>query len=231
MTSQDKYRSYLSKEEIENTSWISGPPNYDLVNELFEEGKTNTWPEGSLEEKVQRLAKTFEMELVHKADPDEYKTVDAKKCSISVNGRKPLSFEEKTQIGGGYNMFLQTSLPKKLQIYVPAEETWESSKRLFTTTFPRGFALEVLQVYSGPPKIAYKFRHWGIMEGPFKEHAPTGEIVELFGIAILEVDENDKIVKIEYFYDRGEFLSGFLKGKVPDEQEMIKTPTSCPFMS
>ncbi|GAA0167222.1 hypothetical protein Leryth_023752 [Lithospermum erythrorhizon] len=230
MASLDKYRSYMSKEEIENTNWISGPPNYDLVNELFEQGRTNIWAVGSIEEKVQRLAKTFEMELVHKANPDEYKTVDANKCSISVNGRKPLSFQEKKQIGGGYNMFLQTSLPKNLQIYVPAEETTESSKKLFTSTFLRGFALEVLEVYSGPPKIVYKFRHWGFMEGPFKEHAPTGQKVELFGIAILEVDENEKIVKVEYFFDRGEFLAGFLKGEVLNEQAS-KMGTSCPFMS
>ena len=71
--------------------------------------------------------------------------------------------------------------------YNPAEENADSSHVAFTTTFPRGFALEVIQVYSGPPLIVYKFRHWGYMEGPFKGHAPTGEIVEFYGISIVEV--------------------------------------------
>lgn len=36
----DKYRSYLSEEEKKNTQWRYGPPNYDVVNKLFEEGRT-----------------------------------------------------------------------------------------------------------------------------------------------------------------------------------------------
>ena len=91
------------------------------------------------------------------------------------------------KLGGGYNPHLQTSLPEHLQIYNPANETSESSHRAFTTTFPRGFALEVVQLYCGPPQIVLKFRHWGFMEGQFKQHAPTGEMIELFGIAIFEV--------------------------------------------
>lgn len=104
-----------------------------------------------------------------------------------MQGRKPLTVEGKREIGGGYNAFLQTSLPEMMRLYDPAKETKESSNQLFTTTFPRGFALEVLQVYSGPPVITYKFRHWAYMEGPFKGHPPTGELVELFGFAIFEV--------------------------------------------
>lgn len=36
----DKYRSYLSEEEKKNTKWRFGPPNYDVVNKLFEEGRS-----------------------------------------------------------------------------------------------------------------------------------------------------------------------------------------------
>lgn len=97
-----------------------------------------------------------------------------------------MSIEEKREIGGGYNSFLQTSLPEELRGYNPAEETADSSHVAFTTAFPRGFALEVTQVYSGPPLIVYKFRHWGYMEGPFKGHAPTGELVQIYGISIME---------------------------------------------
>lgn len=44
------------------------------------------WAVGSLEEKVQRLMKTWEMELVHKADPNEFKTLDPTKFRLFVNG-------------------------------------------------------------------------------------------------------------------------------------------------
>ncbi|KNA04899.1 hypothetical protein SOVF_195400 [Spinacia oleracea] len=210
---RDKYRSFMYGDGEKNTKWVFGaPPNYDVVNKLFEQGRTKIWPSGSLEEKVQNLVKTMEMELFHKANPQDYKSIDATKYTSSVNGRKPLTVEGKREIGGGYNAFLQTSLPEMMRLYDPAKETKESSNQLFTTTFPRGFALEVLQVYSGPPVITYKFRHWAYMEGPFKGHPPTGELVELFGFAIFEVDEQMRIIKVEYFFDRGELLAPLIKG-------------------
>lgn len=102
-------------------------------------------------------------------------------------GRAPLNFKQVGEIGGGYNFFLQTSLPDELKIYDPKKETEQSSHETFTTTFPRGFAIEILHVYSGPPNIVYKFRHWAYMEGPFHGHAPTGKKVEFYGMADFEV--------------------------------------------
>lgn len=42
----DKYRSYMYGEGEKDTVWRYGsPPNYDTVNKLFEEGRTqvNNW--------------------------------------------------------------------------------------------------------------------------------------------------------------------------------------------
>ncbi|KAK2985454.1 hypothetical protein RJ640_006750 [Escallonia rubra] len=222
----DKYRSYLHGEGERNTVWRFGsPPNYDLVNKLFEEGRSKIWPPGSLEEEVQNLVKTWEMEMFHKVRFDDNKTVDPEKYRFALNGRKGVTLEEKRKLGGGYNSLLQTSLPEKFRCYNPAEETVDSSHVAFTTAFPRGFAVEVLQVYSGPPVIVYKFRHWGYMEGPFKGNAPTGEMVEFYGMAIFELDEESKkIVKVEFFYDRGELLGGLMKGAKSDNF----LPPSCP---
>ncbi|CAN0928591.1 Pathogen-related protein [Linum grandiflorum] len=175
------------------------------------------------------------MEMFHKTVSfSDIKTVaDMNTYTKSLNGRKPITVEETRKIGGGYNAFLQTSLPEELRGYNPAEETVESAHLAFTTTFPRGFALEVLQVYSGPPTIAYKFRHWGYMEGPFKGHAPTGELVELFGIGIFQVDEKImKVEKVEFFFDRGELLGGLMKGdKVDSDADAAAGVTGCPFLN
>ncbi|XP_059280113.1 pathogen-related protein-like [Lycium ferocissimum] len=229
----DKYRDYLSDEEVKNTKWRNGPPSYDAVDKLFEQERTNVWSEGSLEEKVQTLLKTWEMEMVHKADPNDFKTVDPTKFKKIVNGRKGLTPEEAAKLGGGYNTFLQTSLPENLRVYNPDEETFESSQRVFRSIFIRGFAIEVLHVYSGPPEIVYKFRHWGHMEGPFKGHAATGELVELFGIGIFELDkESNKIVKAEFFFDRGELLGPLVKGERNGETTsgVALDASKCPFM-
>ncbi|KAK6938301.1 hypothetical protein RJ641_031809 [Dillenia turbinata] len=228
--SEEKYRSHLNGEEENNTQWRYGaPPNYDVVNKLFEEGRTKIWPAGSLEEKVQNLVKTWEMEMFHKTNFNDFKTVDPNKYTFSLNGRKPITLEEKRKLGGGYNSLLQTSLPPEIRCYDPSVETADSSHKAFTTTFPRGFALEVLQVYLGPPVIVYKFRHWGFMEGPFKGHAPTGQLVEFFGMAVFEIDENKKIVRVEFFYDRGELLGNLLKGAKMEAAAGEISP-GCPFL-
>jgi len=213
---EDKYRSFIYGEGERDTVWrYSAPPNYDVVNKLFEEERTQVWPEGSLEEKVQRLLKSWEMELVHKARPEDQKTVNSEKYSASTNGMSALTRAEVMAIGG-YNNFLRTKLPPEHRIYDPDSETVESAMATFTTAFPRGFAIEVLDVYSGPPRIAFKFRHWGYMEGPFKGHPPHGQRVELFGVCIFHVDEDMKVDKSEYFYERGNFLAGFLSAPAPD---------------
>ena len=111
-------------------------------------------------------------------------------------GRKGLTPEEAVKLGGGYNTFLQTSLPENLRVYNPEDETFESSQNVFRSIFVRGFAIEVLHVYSGPPEIVYKFRHWGYMDGPFKGYVATGQLVELFGIGIFEVLTK----KLPYFF-------------------------------
>ncbi|MFQ6649900.1 hypothetical protein Gotur_022269 [Gossypium turneri] len=227
---QDKYRSYLHGEGEKNTNWkLGAPPNYDTVNKLFEEGRTKIWPPASLEEKVQNLVKTWEMEMFNKISFPDYKSVKLQNFTVSVNGRKPLSLEESRKLGGGYNSFMQTTLPENLRGYNPAQETEHSSHLAFTTAFPRGFALEVIQVYSGPPSIVYKFRHWGYMEGPFKGHAPTGELLQLYGISIFEVDDEMKILKVEFFFDRGELLGGLMKGeKLASGTD--QAALSCPFL-
>ena len=45
------------------------------------------WPAGSLEEQVQNLVKTWEMEIFHKMNPQDFKTVDVTKLTVSVNGK------------------------------------------------------------------------------------------------------------------------------------------------
>uniref|UniRef100_A0A2N9EK34 Pathogen-related protein n=1 Tax=Fagus sylvatica TaxID=28930 RepID=A0A2N9EK34_FAGSY len=194
---QDNYRSYLSGEEVKNTKWRFGVPNYDVVNKLFEEGRTKIWPSGSLEEKVQNLLKTWEMEIFHKTSIDEFKSLDPKKYTFSLN-------DEETADSSHIELS-----PQHSHVVVAA--------------------LEILQVYTGPPLIVFKFRHWGYMEGPFKGHAPTGEIIELYGMAIFELDEQMRVVKVEFFYDPGQLLGGLLKGASLDDSAE-EQGLSCPVL-
>ncbi|KAB5534548.1 hypothetical protein DKX38_017634 [Salix brachista] len=209
--SGDIYRSILHDGTDNTTQWRHGaPPTFDSVNQLFEEGRTKEWPKGSLEEVVQNAIKSWDMEISHKIRLQDFKTINPDKFKLIVNGRKGLSGEEILGLGS-YNALLKSSLPKEFQCYKADEETFESSHDAFLSAFPRGFAWEVLSVYSGPPVISFKFRHWGFFEGPFKGHAPTGEKVEFLGLGVLQVDESLRAEEVEIYYDPAELFGGLLK--------------------
>lgn len=88
---------------------------------------------------------------------------------------------------GSYNALLKSSVPEEFKYYKADEESFESSHDAFRSAFPRGFAWEVINVYTGPPVVTFKFRHWGFFEGPFKGHAPTREMVQFYGVGIMKV--------------------------------------------
>ncbi|RZR86750.1 hypothetical protein BHM03_00014005 [Ensete ventricosum] len=209
----DKYRSYLVGEGEKDTQWRHGaPPTYDLVNKLFEEGRTRA-RESLASSALVFLTTSLTMLLSHKTRLGAFKSINPAKFKFFVNGRKGLTGEETLALGS-YNALLQTSLPPEFQYYKADAETFESSHDVFRTAFPRGFAWEVLRVYSGPPAIAFKYRHWGYMEGPYKGHAPTGELVEFTGVAVLKVDEQLRAEEVEIYYEPGELFAGLLKGQV-----------------
>ncbi|KAL5228717.1 hypothetical protein ABZP36_016982 [Zizania latifolia] len=210
----DRYRSHLVGDGEKNTVWRHGaPPTFDAVNSLFEAERTQEWPAGSLEETVQNAIKTWEMELSHKVRIEDFKSVSPGRFRLSVNGGRPLTGEETLAVGS-YNALLVSPILPGAGAYDADAETFESSHELFRSAFPRGFAWEVIRVYSGPPLIAFKFRHWGHMDGPYKGHAPTGDKVEFFGVAVLKVDEQLRAEDVEVYYDPGELLGDLLKGPV-----------------
>jgi hypothetical protein len=111
---------------------------------------------------------------------------------------------------GTYNLFLGDS-----EQYKASEEDFESSAHLFHNAFPNGFLWELIEVLAGPPNVTFKWRHWGTFSGPYKEHAPTGETVEIVGVSVARVNDDLKILSIEHFFDSGSFLN--------------KLATGCPF--
>ncbi|CAA0815883.1 pathogenesis-related family protein [Striga hermonthica] len=227
----DKYRSFLH-EESNNTVWRhGGPPTYDAVNQLFEQGRTKEWPKGSLEEVVQNAIKSWEMELSHKTRIQDFRTISPQKFKLIVNGRKGLSAEETLRLGS-YNALLKSSMPDEFKYYKADEESFESSHDLFRSALPRGFAWEVVAVYSGPPVISFKFRHWGYFEGAFKGHGPTGELVQFYGVGVLKVDESLRAEDVEIYYDPAELFAGLLKGpSLAGQASGAPSDIMCPFMA
>ena len=59
----------------------------------------------------------------------------------------------------------------------------------------------------GPPKVSFTWRHWAHWTGPYRDSPPTGELMELIGTAIAEVDDNLKIIDLQVFFDPNPMLA------------------------
>ena len=75
-------------------------------------------------------------------------------------------------------------------MYNNAEYSWEDTHDLFHGAFA-AFPWEVLEVFSGPPVVAFSWRHWGHFTGTYRGNKGKGEWIHLPGYGIAEV--NDKL--------------------------------------
>jgi hypothetical protein len=194
----------LAKEE--NVEWRDGPPDYTLSRQHIHKERTHHFAESSLEAAVESLVQVFELEVSHKRNPAQWLSVVLDKFRTSVNGG-PWHDAQDVATKGSYNLFIGET-----PYYSSAEETFESSSALFRTALPEGFFWEVLEVYSPPPVVAFKWRHWGTFSGPYKGHAPTGEKIELFGMSVARCSDDLKILSVEHFYDNHLFLRQLVSG-------------------
>ncbi|ONH59286.1 SnoaL-like polyketide cyclase [Frankia sp. CcI49] len=184
-----------------DTQWRHGaPPDYHFSREVMPGERTTRHEPGSLADIVENLVQVFEMELSHKADPAQWVSMVVDRIKVSLNGGAPAGSAELAE-RGSYNILIGEN-----PYYKASEETFESSHEVFHTAFPGGFFWEVLEVYSPPPVISFKWRHWGSFTGPYKGNAPTGERIELFGVTVARVSEDLKLMETEHFYDNSLFL-------------------------
>jgi hypothetical protein len=78
-----------------------------------------------------------------------------------MNGSPPQTGEHMLKVGT-YNAIIAS--PN--EFYSPEHLDLEKSHKTFKSMMPT-FAWEVLEVYSGPPTVVFKWRHWGMMKGDY----------------------------------------------------------------
>jgi len=110
---------------------------------------------------------------------------------------------------GNYNVLLQGC---SSSLY-DTSCTWEQSHETFHHAFS-AFPWEVLEVFSPPPRVSFSWRHWGHFTGTYEDHQGSGELVEMYGFAVAEVDENLQLVDVEVYYKADSFLE-VMKGLRP----------------
>ncbi|MDY7022422.1 MAG: ester cyclase [Cyanobacteriota bacterium] len=191
----------------QNVQWRYGKqPDYTRSNEKLAQQSTQNHPENSLEALVQNLVRTFDVEANFKTNPQEWISVVQEQFRMSTNGGTQYKLEDLVE-SGTYKLLIGNT-----QHYKASEENFETSTNLFHSAFPEGFLWEVVEVYSPPPTIAVKWRHWGHFRGAYKDYAPTGEMIEVIGISIVKVSEDLKILSLEHYYDNTKFLDQLTSG-------------------
>lgn len=200
-------RSFMDEPD---TEWrFGGPPDYSLANLLYFKGRTKVHEEGSLALIVENLVKTWEMERSHKVQHKQHMSVDQEKFRIGANGWKKYNTAEAQEVGN-YNVLLSGASP---ELWDAANITWDDSHHKWHAAFA-AFPWEVLEVFSGPPKVAFTWRHWGHFTGTYDGHKGSGELVELFGFGTATVNDKLQLCEVDIFYKADEFME-VMKGKRP----------------
>ena len=171
---------------------------------------------GSIEEIVESLVKSWEMEASHKTKLEDWKTVDHEEYNIKVGfvdegsdvkdikWNEPVRTHDAVTIGN-YNVLMANCPAYK---YNKAKATdidnhWHDSHEIFRsgfTTFPWEL-LEVKKQEEG--KFHFTWRHWGYwgVEGRAKK------LVESIGDCIATLSsKTGKIASLEVTYDPSKFL-------------------------
>ena len=188
-------------------SWRYGEkPDYTKSEERLAKHSQYNHTEGSLAAIAQNVVRVFEMEASFKEDPSEWVSIVQDKFVMQTNNGRAYTPQEIARVGT-YNTFLLKS-----EHYDPNQEDFQSSANVFHTAFPEGFLWEVVEVYSGPPAVTFKWRHWGEFTGSFKNHTGTGERIEIVGVSIAYVNDRLQIEKLEHYFDNSKFVSSLTAG-------------------
>lgn len=103
-------------------------------------------------------------------------------------------------------------------------------------------------VHFRPPKVAFKWRHWGKMTGPLTcplhnglrmVAQPTNEVVSMLGVACCSLNDKFQIQDLEVYFDQTEPMNSMVKvngsplglpakGKTPGGVEMEMKPVTTP---
>ncbi|EAU35603.1 conserved hypothetical protein [Aspergillus terreus NIH2624] len=185
-------------------SWRHGaPPSYAKTREFYEKTKTQSHEAGSLPDLVEKLVKNWEIEASFKTSLADWRTIDQKTYTFSLNGGPPQTGDHMLKVGT-YNALLTAS-----SYYDPAHNDFETSHKAFKRMMPT-FAWEVLEVYSGPPVVVFKWRHWGEMAKDYVGYNDRGEkttikahggLIDIQGIVIARVNAALQLEKIDVWYD------------------------------
>lgn len=124
----------------------------------------------SLEAICENIVKNWEIEASYKVDLADWRTVAHDKYTLAANGGDPQPAQHMLKVGT-YNALIAPN-----EYYSPDYSDFSSSHITFKQMMPV-FAWELTELYAGPPKVVFKWRHWGMMN---KDYIGFNKCVEHF---------------------------------------------------
>ncbi|KAF2262417.1 hypothetical protein CC78DRAFT_561338 [Lojkania enalia] len=211
-------------------------PDYSKTRKMFEETKKMTHPAGSLPTLVQNLVKNWEIEASFKPTLSDWRTIDPQNYSFAINGSDPQSAAYMLQVGT-YNAIISPN-----EYYSPEYSDFGSSHKTFKRMMPT-FAWEVLEVYSGPPTVAFRWRHWGVMKNDYVGFNNKGEkvtakahggLIDIQGVTVATVDDKVRLQAVRTWFDpmdvfRQIALDGAVTKDAVDKMGAQTAAAGCPF--
>ncbi|KAI5370140.1 Putative NTF2-like domain superfamily protein [Septoria linicola] len=197
-------------------------PDYTKTRKVWAEGKTMNHASGSLEEMVENLVKNWEVEASFKPRLSDWRTIDHEKYSFAMGGGPTQTAEEMIKVGT-YNAIIAPN-----EYYSPENSDFASSHKTFKRMMPT-FAWEVLEVYSGPPRVAFRWRHWGVMKNDYVGFNDKGEkvtakahggLIDIEGVTVAEVDDKVRLQVIQTWMDPLEMFRQIAPQGVVNKQTM-----------
>ncbi|KAH6880400.1 hypothetical protein B0T10DRAFT_143909 [Thelonectria olida] len=230
---------FLSPDAVleDDATWRFGrKPDYTKNREAWRDTKVMNHKAGSLQELVENVVKNWEIEASYKPNPEEWRTINHKKYQFRLNGGPPQPAEAMAKIGT-YNALIE---PNKY--YSPEHMDFSTSHKTFKRMMPT-FAWEVLEVYSGPPKVAFKWRHWGTFQNDYSAKndrgekvtlKSTGKVIDVKGMTVAELDEDLRIVDLDIYFDPMDMFRQMDEGTGEgggSSEVAAAAQAACPFMS
>ncbi|KAI0803645.1 hypothetical protein GGR55DRAFT_662512 [Xylaria sp. FL0064] len=204
------------------------PPDYKKTRKHYEETKSKNHAAGSLPQLVENLVKNWEIEASFKTRLSDWRTVDFTKYSFAVNEREPVSAEHMLRVGT-YNAIIGPG-----SYYDPEGMDFGTSHKTFKRMMPT-FAWEVLEVYTEPPVVAFKWHHWGEFKGDYsavnadgeKVKVPAnGRVIEVTGVTVAHLNEKMQVTKLKTWFDSDEMF----RQMDPSNQAVRIPMASCPIL-
>ncbi|KAK7749853.1 hypothetical protein SLS53_000434 [Cytospora paraplurivora] len=181
----------------------------------------------SLETLVENLVKNWEVEASHKMHVSDWRTVDQEKYTFAINGGPAQDAQHMLKVGT-YSAVIAAN-----KYYSPQHSVdFEESHKAFRDMMPN-FAWEVLEVYSGPPTVSFKWRHWGWMKGDYvgkNEEGVTvtikshGAVLDIQGVTVAKLNDRFQVTSLETWFDPMDFFNQMR----PSEETMTTNHMQCP---